>query len=178
MRIPTRATMSVVLAGALVAACSGAAAPQAPAADGAAPVAAATAAPTPEAITPPPASPTPTPMPTTDGQGAEMVRGVETGGGLIEDYTMTKVGDVDQYRGGVEGFTDRMNDPRVDGTVTFEFAVDAYGVPGIEWGKMTVENRDGSWKGPCSGAHWRQENGAETRDGVAWSCWLAGERRL
>ena len=179
MRIPTRATMSVVLAGALVAACSGAAAPQAPVAD----LAAARGgrdSPQPRPRRPdtrtPPKNITPgaTPLVTTDGQGAEMVRGVETGGGLIEDYTMTKVGDVDQYRGGVEGFTDRMNDPRVDGTVTFEFAVDAYGVPGIEWGKMTVENRDGSWEGPCSGAHWRQENGAETRDGVAWSCWLAG----
>ena len=77
MRIPTRATMSLMLAGALVAACSGAAAPQTPAADGAAAIAAVTAAPTPEEITPPPASPTPTPMPTTDGQGAEVVRGVE-----------------------------------------------------------------------------------------------------
>ena len=79
MQIPTRAMMSVALAGVLVAACGGAAAPRAPAADlavdqAAAPTAA-TPAPTPEEITPPPSSPTPTPMPTTDGQGAEVVRG-------------------------------------------------------------------------------------------------------
>jgi hypothetical protein len=170
--------MSVVLAGALVAACSGAAAPQAPVADLAAAPAAPAAPATPAAATPVPTpkniTPGATPLVMTDGQGAEVVRGVATGGGLIEDYTMTTVGDVDQYRGGVEGFTERMNDPRVDGTGTFEFAADAYGVPGIEWGKMTVVNRNGSWEGPCSGAHWRQENGEETRDGVAWSCWLAG----
>ena len=90
MRIPTRATMSVVLAGALVAACSGAAAPQAPAADLAAALAVAgsslgdpggrDARTHPEDITP-----TPTPLPTTDGQGAEVVRGLEVFGGTFED---------------------------------------------------------------------------------------------
>ncbi len=78
MRISTRATLSLALAGALVAACSGAAAPQAPAADrGGSSRRPRQPAPTPKEITPPPASPTPTPMPTTDGQGAEVVRGLE-----------------------------------------------------------------------------------------------------
>lgn len=183
MRIPTRATMSIVLAGALVAACSGAAAPQSPAADPAAALAAATAIPAAASAVPATSTPVPTPknltpgatpLVMTDGQGAEVVRGVETGGGLIKNYTHTKVGDVDQYRGGIESFTDRMNDPRVDGSVTFEFAIDAYGVPGTEWGTMTVENKDGSWEGRCSGAHWRQGIDPETQDGVASSCWLAG----
>ena len=169
MRISTRATMSLVLAGALVAACSGAAAPQSPAADLAAAPAAATPVPTPKEITPPPASPTPTPMPTTDGQGAEVVRGLEVFNGTLEGYTITKVGDVAQYRGGVLSFTDRMNDPRVDGSVTFAFSADAYVSAASEWGKMTVENRDGSWEGPCTGGAWAEG------DGFVWSCWLTGK---
>ncbi len=61
---------------------------------------AATPAPTPKEITPPPASPTPTPMPTTDGQGDEVVRGMMVLAALMQNYTITKVGDVEQYRGG------------------------------------------------------------------------------
>jgi hypothetical protein len=163
--------MSFALAGALVAACSGAAAPRAPAVDLAAATAmpaAATLAPTPKEITPPPASPTPTPMPTTDGQGAEVVRGVETGGDLLKNYTITKVGDVSQYRGGVVLLRDEMNDPRVDGTVTFAFSIDAYGAAASEWGTMKVENKTGSWDGPCTGGTWTEG------DGIAWSCWLTG----
>lgn len=169
MQISTRATLSLALAGALVAACSGAAAPRAPAADQAAALAAATPAPTPKEITPPPASPTPTPMPTTDGQGPEVVQGLEVFAGTIEGYTITKVGDVAQYRGGVLSFTDKMNDPRVDGTVTFPFSADAYVSAASEWGKMKVENKDGSWEGPCTGGAWAEG------DGFAWSCWLTGK---
>ena len=66
-------------------------------------------------------------------------------------------------------FTDKMNDPRVDGTVTFPFSVDAYVSAASEWGKMTVENRDGSWEGPCTGGAWAEG------DGFAWSCWLTGK---
>ena len=174
MRISTRAMLSLALAGALVAACGGAAAPQAPAADLAAapavatPAPAATPAPTPEEITPPPASPTPTPMPTTDGQGDEVVRGLEVLAGLMQDYTITKAGSVDQYRGGVVSLTDHMNDPRVDGTVTFRFSLDVYGVAGSEWGEMKIENKTGSWDGPCTGATWKEG------DGIVWSCWLTG----
>ena len=176
MRIWTRATMSLVLAGVLVAACSGAAAPQAPAADlavdqaaAATAAPAATPAPTPKEITPPPASPTPTPAPTTDGQGPEVVRGLEVFAGTIEGYKITKVDDVAQYRGGVLSFTDKMNDPRVDGTVTFPFSADAYVSAASEWGEMKVENRDGSWEGPCTGGAWAEG------DGFAWSCWLTGK---
>ena len=168
MRIWTRATMSLAMTGALVAACSGAAAPQAPAAAPAAAPAVATLAPTPKEITPPPASPTATPMPTTDGQGPEVVRGLMVLGGLMRNYTITRVGDVDQYRGGIVSLTDTMNDPRVDGTVMFTFSVDLYGVAASEWGTMKVENKNGSWDGPCTGGVW--SNGA----GIAWSCWLTG----
>jgi hypothetical protein len=175
MRIPTRTTMSLALAGVLVAACSGAAAPRAPAADlavdkaaASAIPAAATPAPTPNEVTSPPASPTPTPMATTDGQGAEVVRGVETGGDLLKNYTITKVGDVSQYRGGVVLLRDKMNDPRVDGTVTFKFSIDAYDSAASEWGTMKVENKAGSWDGPCTGGTWTEG------DGIAWSCWLTG----
>lgn len=168
MRISTRATMSLVLAGAFVAACSGAAAPQAPAADLAAAPAAATPAPTSTEITPPPANPTPTPMPTTDGQGDEVVRGKMVLGALMQNYTITKVGDVEQYRGGEVVLSDTMNDPRVDGTVTFTFSVDLYGVAASEWGTMKVENGNGAWEGPCTGGVWAE--GA----GIAWSCWLTG----
>ena len=88
MRIPTRATMSLVLAGALVAACSGAAAPRAPAADLVAGSSGGCDGTRPrgypggrDARTHPEehhaaASPTPR-CATTDGQGAEVVRGVE-----------------------------------------------------------------------------------------------------
>jgi len=169
MRISTRATLGLALAGALVVACSGAAAPRAPAANQAAAPAVATPAPTPKEITPPPATPTPTPMPTTDGQGAEVVRGVEVFNGTLDGYTITKVGDVAQYRGGVLSFTDRMNDPRVDGTVTFSWSVDAYVSAASEWGSMKVENKNGSWVGPCAGAAWA------VGDGFAWSCWLTGK---
>ncbi len=61
-----------------------------------------------------------------------------------------------------------MNDPRVDGTVTFPFSADAYDSAASEWGAMTVENKDGSWEGPCTGAAWA------VGDGFAWSCWLTG----
>ncbi len=33
---------------------------------------------------------------------------------------------------------------------------------------MKVENKDGSWDGPCTGAAWNEG------DGIAWSCWLTG----
>ena len=56
-----------------------------------------------------------------------------------------------QYRGGVVSLTDHMNDARVDGTPTFTFSVDAYGVAASEWGKMKVDNKNGSWDGPCTG---------------------------
>jgi hypothetical protein len=175
MRISTRATMSLALAGALVAACSGAAAPQALVADRTAAPAAATLAPaaaspapTPAEITSPPANPTPTPMPTTDGQGPEVVRGLAVFAGLMKDNTITKVGDVEQYRGGIASLTDKMNDPRVDGTVTFTFSVDLYGSAASEWGTMKVENKAGSWDGPCTGATWK------AGDGIVLSCWLTG----
>jgi hypothetical protein len=163
MRISTRAMLTLALAGALVAACSGAGAPQAPAA------AQTPATPVPnQNMTPPPAGPTPTPMPTTDGQGPEAVRGLETGGDLLETYTVTNVGDVYQYRGGVASLTDAMNDPRVDGSVTFTFSIDAYDSAASEWGTMKVENKAGSWDGPCTGGTWAEGGG------IAWSCWLTG----
>jgi hypothetical protein len=107
-------------------------------------------------------------MPTTDGQGPEIVRGLEVFAGTIEGYTITKVGDVAQYRGGEVVLTDEMNDPRVDGTVTFTFSVDRYDTAASEWGKMKVENKNGFWEGPCTGATWK------AGEGIAWSCWLTG----
>ena len=92
MRIPTRATMSVVLAGALVAACSGAAAPQSPRptrgspgrCDGD-PAAASASGDLDTRTHPRPHAGHPACHDRRSGRG--MVRGVETGGGLIKNYT-------------------------------------------------------------------------------------------
>jgi hypothetical protein len=174
-----RAIPSLVLAGLLAAACSAVAATPAPTlAPTPAPTPAPTAtlaanvspAPTPPQITAPPATASPIPMPTTDGQGAEVVRGTEAlnGNALIKQYTTTKVNGVDQLRGGVAEFTDTMNDPRVSGTVTFSFSLDLYTGAASEWGPVTIKNDTGAWAGTCTGGAW--SNG----EGIAWSCWLTG----
>ena len=174
MRPMVRAIPSLALAGMLIAACGAAAATPAPTlAPTPAPTAALAAnispAPTPMQITAPPATASPTPMPTTDGKGDEVVRGTMGLNGLTTDYVITKVGDVSQYRGGVLSFTDEMNDPRVNGTVTFEFGLDLYTAAASQWGTIKIENENGAWTGTCTGGAW-----GDGLRGLAWSCWLTG----
>jgi hypothetical protein len=173
MRSRVRLILGLALSGALVAACSGAGANPAPtpvptAVPTVAPVAAATTAPAPEATETPAAAPTPTPMVMTDGKGDEAVRGTMGFIGLTKNYAMTKVGEVNQYRGGVAAFKEEMNDTRVSGTATFTFSLDTYTATGPEWGEVTINNDKGAWTGTCTGGDWA--NG----DGIAWSCWLTG----
>jgi hypothetical protein len=52
-------------------------------------------------------------------------QGVETGGDLLENYIVTKVGDVSQYRGGVVLLRDKMNDPVSTGP-SRPLQIDAY----------------------------------------------------
>jgi hypothetical protein len=172
MRSKVRLIPVLALAGLLAAACGAATATQTPTSVPTAfPSAAPTAPPlaTPEQITAPPATAPPTPMPTTDGQGDEVVRGEMTLNALTTDFVITKVGDVSQYRGGVLSFEDATNDPRVNGTVTFEFGIDVYTTAGSQWGKVKIENEKGAWTGTCTGGTWGQE-----LRGLAWSCWLTG----
>ena len=61
-----------------------------------------------------------------------------------------------------------MNDPRVDGTVTFAFSVDAYGVGGVRVGDDDGREQGRLLGGPCTGGAWAEG------DGIAWSCWLTG----
>ena len=161
-----RRSGAMMLAGVLVAACGAAATPTV------APTAAPT--PVPVAAATPPVTPAPaaTLVPATDGEGAEHVVGTAAAN-LQKPYTETKVGDVTQVRDGVAVLTFAMNDPRVTGMATFEFAIDVYGPfgpqgLGPEWGPFRLENVDGSWEGPCDGGTWHES------DGVVMSCWLVG----
>jgi hypothetical protein len=158
MRTVIRSCLMLVVAGLLIAACSGASTPS---------PSAAAADPTPTATPTPVPSVTPTPVPTTDGQGDEYVVGTETIG-LKTPYTETKVGNVMQLRGGVVAITAMMNDPRVSGDATFAFSADLYTKVGSEWGSYHLENANGAWDGTCSGGTWDNGNAA------MWSCWLTG----
>jgi hypothetical protein len=113
-------------------------------------------------------APTTTPVPSTPGTGDQHVTGTETGVILATGYTSTTVGDVTQLRGGVITAIQIMNDRRVTGDATFRFSVDAHANVGPEWGTYRLENADGAWEGPCSGASWDAGNAA---DGT---CWLTG----
>lgn len=176
------AAMALLTAAALVAACTGsAAAPATPATPTSPPVAAASVAPAP-AVTPSPAKtpkevpapslaptpPPPTPWPATDGQGDEVVGGRDLLLGLTKQYSSTRVGDVDQLRDGQVTFTTEMNDPRVSGTLTFDFGLDVYENAASQWGTMKLVNDGGTWEGPCTGGSW------DGGDGLIWSCWLTG----
>jgi hypothetical protein len=114
------------------------------------------------------ARPAPTPWPETDGQGPEVVGGRDLLVDLTRNYTSETVNGVTRIRDGLITQTSEMNDPRVDGTVTFDINIDVYDKVGSQWATMRVVNDAGAWEGPCSGAAW---DGGE---GIAWSCWLTG----
>lgn len=161
-----RRSGAMTLAGILVAACGAASTPTLVPTAAATPVPVAAATP---AVTP---APTATPVPPTDGEGAEHVVGTAAAN-LQKPYTATKVGDITQVRDGVAVLTFAMNDPRVTGMATWDFAIDVYGPYGPEglgpeWGPFRLENDDGSWEGPCSGGAWHEG------DGLVMSCWLEG----
>jgi len=169
VRSIARRLAGATIAGILVAACGAAATPtQAPTP---APTPVPVAAATPAATAPTPA-PVTTPVPPTDGEGAEHVVGTAAAN-LQKQYTETKVGDVTQVRDGVAVLTFAMNDPRVTGMATWDFAIDVYGPYGPEglgpeWGPFRLETADGSWEGPCGGGTWHDG------DAIVMSCWLVG----
>jgi hypothetical protein len=162
MRLTLRSIASLAFAAALVAACGAGATPT-PVPETPAPTLAATPLPSPAAST----EPTPTTLPQTDGEGDEIVFGTDDTV-LSTAYTETRVGDVRQMRGGVLTIQTTMNDPRVTGTATFHFSVDAYTRAATEWGTFRLENTGGAWEGTCSGAAWNEGNHA------IGGCWLAG----
>jgi hypothetical protein len=119
-----------------------------------------------------PGSPPPAPRPSAAPApgapvGATHVRGTESVD-LTTPYTQHKVGGVMQYRGGVATVTAAMDDPRVTGTGTFAFSLDAFTVAATEWGPYRLENARGAWEGSCAGSSWDDGNRANG------SCWLVG----
>jgi hypothetical protein len=119
------------------------------------PVATPTAAPTPAPTpspTPTPVLPTPTPIPPPDGQGDDVVAGSEIVG----------------LREGVMTIRASMNDPRVDGTGTWQVDTDLRDGTGPAWGGFRLDNAGGAWEGSCTGSLW--EGGTA---GIR-SCWLQG----
>jgi hypothetical protein len=173
MRSISRTLAALAAVAALAVACTASGAPASSSPAPASAVAVATPAPptpvpTPKVITAPPA----TPKPMTDGKGDEHIVGVITNAVLSTPYTRTTVGATGQIkeliRGGVATFTMDMNDARVNGTATWAFSIDAYGVVGSEWGPLRLATDQGAWDGTCSGGSWSEG------DGLVASCWLAG----
>ena len=168
MRSIARRLAGATIAGILLAACGAAATPtQAPTP---APTPVPVAAATPAATAPTPA-PVTTPVPPTDGEGAEHVVGTAAAN-LQKPYTETKVGDITQVRDGVAVLTFAMNDPRVTGMATWDFAIDVYGSfgpegLGPEWGPFRPRPQR-LLGGPYSGGTWHEG------DGIVMSCWLGG----
>lgn len=164
MHTIVRSCLTLALAGGLLGACSAAASTPGPSA-----LTSPDPTPTTTHVSAPTAVPssTPTPVPATDGQGDEYVTGTETVV-LTTSFTETKVGDVTQIRGGVVTITATMNDPRVSGTGTSPFSIDAYTKVGPEWGPFHLENADGAWDGTCTGGSW------DSGDSALRSCWLTG----
>ncbi|HJW21004.1 MAG TPA: hypothetical protein VJ506_01105 [Candidatus Limnocylindrales bacterium] len=167
MRSTIRAIATLLCGAFLVAACAGAGATPTPAAATLPP-----ASPTAAAATPT-IAPTPTPPAMTDGQGPEHFTGLPGTEPYLEvQYTITPVGDVEQYRGGVSAWDFKTTDPRMQGHASFAFSLDAHGTLGPEWGTVTITNTDGrwagTWTGKCAGGTWN------TGDWIVFSCWLVG----
>lgn len=121
------------------------------------------------AVSPGAASP---PAPATPDSGAvgtddEIVAGTAILA-LTTPYAEARAGATTRLRDGVITVTTRMSDPRVSGTGTWRVNADRYATTGPRWGAYRLENADGAWDGPCSGAAW------DTGDGGAWSCQLTG----
>lgn len=155
----------------LVAACAAAAAPGATT-TAPSPVAATAAATLAPAATKPAPSPTPTLVPDTpygyrptDGFGDERLVGTWT----FYSASPSAVKGHDA----VGSFRLDLNDPRVTGEGTFDFGMHTIGEVGPSWGEMVLQGPEGTWKGNCTGAHWRELD-------PTWSsmisCWLTGSK--
>jgi hypothetical protein len=174
MRLLTHQILAMTAAGLLAAACGGAggAANVAPtAAPTVAPAAAtaptATPAPTMEAITVPPATASPT-VPPTDGEGDEVIFGTLAVIQIVGDTDPDRVNGVQPIRNVKITFSETANDQRATGMSTWDpVSADIYTKTGPEWGPWRLENDNGAWEGPCSGAPWGDKE-------LAWSCWLTG----
>jgi hypothetical protein len=62
----------------------------------------------------------------------------------------------------------RVNDPRVSGSATMHLSSagsTAAGV-GFQWGTMRIDNADGAWEGPWTGAYW--DGLASETDNSSW----------
>jgi hypothetical protein len=165
-----RTILTLAAAGILAAACTSGGSAQATGPTSK-PVAAVSAAPATPAPTAPPVvtpAPTRTPVPQTDGEGDEVVVGTVSNGYMERSYTSKTVGDVTELRGGIFVASQDMNDPRVTGTLRFDFSVDIWAKAGREYGTYALANAGGTWVGTCTGGVWAEG------DGVAWGCWLQG----
>lgn len=173
----SRTILALAAAGMLAAACASTAATQAPAtAPPAAP--SVTLAPTAPPDTPPPVpDPATTPMettvPQTDGEGDEYVVGNLASPDVVKDYTVEKIGDVTQYRGGQLKAAQMMNDPRVTGLVAYNLDLDLFTKAARQWMTYTLANDGGSWTGPCTGGAWTDAMSGGPGN-FAWGCWLTG----
>lgn len=162
--LSTRRTIATLILGTfLVAACGAGGATSNPQGPTAGP---STAGPT---VAAPTLAPTATPLPTTDGQGAEHFIGTFTSmPSLTTTPTETTVGEVTRYRGGVAAWAITSNDRRMAGEVAWRFSVDGYGTIGPQWGPFTIDNGSGSWSGTCTAGAW------QSSDRLVAGCWLTG----
>jgi hypothetical protein len=110
------------------------------------------------------ATPTATPIPSTDGAGAEYVIG-HGAFSIAQSGASTLVDGVTQVRGFVATSTDAMNDRRVTGEGTLHLSIDTYDAAGTEWGTYRLENAGGAWEGALTGLAW---NGGDASDVCGW----------
>ena len=123
--------------------------------------------PEPTATPAPTTDATPTPRPTTDGEGDEVVMGIEKVSVTTYGTTAT-VGDATRMSGVVATTVDTMNDPRVTGTGTVNGQNDSYGSVGPQWGTYRLDNANGAWEGTWTGALWGDGNVSHV------TAWLVG----
>jgi hypothetical protein len=127
----------------------------------------------------------PTPLPTTDGEGAETVSRLDsTPPTSVAPPSYSVVDGVTEVRGGTYSMSFTANDRRASGTGELAFSADLYpsgdSVAGPAWGTLTLSEAWGlTWSGPCTGGTWGERPMASrASDSVgasyAWSCWLAG----
>jgi hypothetical protein len=96
-------------------------------------------------------TPAPTVEPTPDLTGPTYVVGTQALS-LVEPGTTSTVDGVSRVRGLVARSYDAMNDPRVSGTATIHADIDTYKTVGPQSGTYRLENANGAWEGPWTGA--------------------------
>jgi hypothetical protein len=109
---------------------------------------------TPSPTPKPTAAPTPSPTPAAVSHGPVTV---VTGTGtcpVLDPVWTTDPDGTQQVRDLSVECIEETNDPRVSGTHTAIWSMDAWdGTAGVQWGTARLENAGGAWEGPLSGVY-------------------------